>query len=231
MDEIFEFDPVLYSTEENAFLLEHLGEAPTVALRNLPKGINIKAVKPIIERVYGLMELEKHDKTPWVGVEVLKQKVKIWLSQNQKWAADKQRSKRAPRWPSMFSFDGRGRAHLGGPGSDSGRIKTYFGPAGERLPFAVQLIESDEQEWVAPTMGENAADNRLLIDEANHRIECKVKLADGSHCGHVETYKAESRASYRAARARISKHLRKPQAETEAHLEVYTNEFGGNDAG
>ena len=54
MDDIYEFDPVLMSNAENMFLLEHLGEAPTIVQRAIPPGVNRRAVMPIVERVYGL---------------------------------------------------------------------------------------------------------------------------------------------------------------------------------
>lgn len=233
MEELQIFDPVIYSNAENHFLLQHLGVPPVVAMRAVPKDVNPKAVQPIIERVYALEELQRHEGVRWVGVDTLKAKIQTWLEQNAKWASDSKRFRSAPRWPSMFSFDGKGRAHIGGPESDSGRVRTYFGPAGERIPFAVPLVDVYNDGWVPPSASaaSNGADLRYFVDEPGHRIECRVKAADGSICGHVETYKADSRASYRAARARMSKHLRKPGNEIEQHREVYTNEFGGNDAG
>lgn len=234
MSELQTFDPVLYSQAENEFLLQNLGKPPiTVTKQALPAGVNLTAVRPIIERVYELEELQKHEGAKWVGVESLKRKIEVWLNQNAKWAADARRFRSAPRWPSMYSIDGKGRAHLAGPGSDSARVRTYFGLAGERIPFAVDLIDPENDGWVPPSTGAdtNGADTRYFVDEPGHRIECRVKAADGTICGHVETYKADSRSSYRAARARMSKHLRKPGNEAEQHREVYTNEFGGNDAG
>lgn len=227
--ELHRFDPVLLSNSENAFLLEHLGEAPIVATKAIPPGVNAKAVTPIISRVYELEQLKQHDGSDWVGVDALKDKIQIWLKQNEKWKSDSKRSRRAPRWPSLFSFDGRGRAHLAGPGSDSGRVRTYFGAAGERIPFAIELIPDNTMEWTPPTMQEAQGDSRVVVDEQNHRIECRIKVGDGL-CGHTETYKTASRSSYQAARARMSKHLRRSTEEKEAHLEAYTNEYGGNDA-
>jgi hypothetical protein len=80
--------------------------------------------------------------------------------------------------------------------------------------------------WVAPTMAEENTDPLLYVDPDAHRIECKVPV-DGGICGHTEAYKPGSRSSYNAARARISKHLRKATANADAHRELHTNEFGG----
>ena len=221
-----EFDPVVYSDKENEFLLENLGKPAIVALRSpLPSGVNLKAVKPVFDRVRELEELQTHEGVKWVGVDAIKKSIETWLKTNSKWGSDARRNKRAPRWPSLHSFDAKGKAHRAGPGSDSDRIRTYFGPAGERIPFALTLVEDYIPEWVAPGFTEQSMEADLFVDAESHRIECRVPV-DGSICGHTESYKAESRASYNAARARMSKHLRKATKEVETHRTLYTNEFG-----
>lgn len=229
--EIQVFDPVLYSHEENLFLLNHLGEAPIVAMRGMPSTVNAKAVKPILERVFELNQLSEHSDATWVGIEALKEAIKIFFRENTKWANDAKRSRKAPRWPSLFSYDAKGRPHKGGPGSDAGRVRTYFGPAGERIPFAVQLIPDGMGDWQAPGFTEKPLDAGLKEDPVSNRIECLVPIKDpltGANrpCGHTESYRGESRASHAAARARMSKHLRKATENVEGHRELYTNEFG-----
>lgn len=223
---LYEFDPVRFSTAENEWLLDNLGKAAVVAMRDARAGVNPRAVRPVIERVNELMELETHEKQPWVGIERIKQSIQVWLGQNAKWAADAKKSKRAPRWPSLYTFDARGRAHRSAPDSDSGLVKTYFGPAGERIPFAVELIPDHLDTWEPPTAKEQVMDEQLYVDPLSHRLECRVKIGDG-YCGHTESYKEGSRASYNAARARMSKHLRKATESVEAHRELHTNEYGG----
>lgn len=227
MTELQAFDPVLYSDEENEFFLLHLGEAPVVAIRAATeRGVNPRAVRPVLDRVYELNQLEAADGDKWAGIEALKASIRIYQREKAKWAHDKKRSRNAPRFPSLFSYDGKGRPHLGGPGSDSGRVRTYFGPAGERLPFEVSFIPDYTAEWVAPGFTEQSVNSALLkVDPLTNRIECLVPVGE-SVCGHTESYKADSRSSYNAARARMSKHLRKATAETEAHMELHTNEYG-----
>jgi len=239
------FDPAIYSIEENQFLLEHIGEPTVIALKAIPaaeplakpfhkdknpvyypKGINPNAVRPILDKVNELQELAKHDGVQWVGVEKVKEAIKIYLQENAKWEHDYNRTRgKAPRWPSLASYDSKGRPHRGGPGSDSGRIRTYFGPAGERLPFEIQLVSEYVATWAAPGHTEAPADARLFVDAAANRIECRVKVGDGI-CGHTEKYKPEARASYTAARARMSKHLRRATENVEEHRELHTEEFG-----
>lgn len=223
------FNPVLLSDAENRFLRENIGLPTIVALRKLPiTGVSVAAVRPILDRVNELNASFQHDGEPWIGVDKIKSSIDAWLTVNAKWANDAKRSRKAPRWPSRYSYDVNGRAHLGGPGSDSSLIKTYFGPAGERIPFEVDLFPDYRPEWTPPGFTEKplSGPGGLHIDDTSHRIECRVPLPGGKVCGHAETYKADSRASYNAARARMSKHLRKATDSVEEHREVHTNEFG-----
>jgi hypothetical protein len=214
------FDPVLYSRAENNFLLSTLGQPPVVALQSLPPNVNIKAVKPVLDRVFELQQLQEHSNQSWVGVEAVKAKIQTYLEQSAKWAAEKRRGR--PRYPSMFSFDQRGKAHRSGPGSDSGRVRTYFNEKGERIPFAIDLTNATEQVWAPDWIAVAANDEPkagLKVDSDKRRIECLI-------CGHTESFNTESRASFNAARARISRHLRSAKTQPEAHREVHTAEFG-----
>lgn len=238
------FDPVDYSNEENTFLLTHLGEPTVVALSEVkpsyllnptrdkqgnvkdknpvyfPNGVNPAAVRPILDRVIELEELSKHKGEPWVGVEAVKDAIRTYLTANAKWEADSKRG--APRWPSLYTFDGKGQGHLSGPGSDSGKIRTYFDQSGNRKPFRISLLGVTQGTWKPDWVGSVAEASKqaltLVVDSVKNRIECPV-------CAHTESFKAESRASYNAARARMSRHLRNAKDETSLHRELHTNEF------
>jgi hypothetical protein len=225
MSEIHTFDPVLFSKAENEFLLENLGEPTVVALRKVTFPVNPRAVKPILDRVNELQDLEKHEGISWGGIEPLKEKIRAYIREDAKWALDHKRNKKAPRYPSLSSYDSRGRAHRGGPGSDSARVRTYFGPAGERIPFEIQLVPDNIAPWVAPGFTEAPMSALLYEDPKTNRIECRVKVGEGI-CGHTESYKPESRSSHTAARARMSKHLRKAIENVDDHRELHTSEFG-----
>lgn len=218
LESLTEFDPVLFSHEECAWLLDNIDKPPVVALRDRREGVNPNAVKPLLERLQELEDLRKHENIAWAGFEPLKDAIRTYLNEDAKWLNDKKRSKRAPRFPSLYSFDGKGRAHLGGPGSDAGRVRTYFKPDGSRVPFAVPLIPDYRPDWQAPGHTEQPTAG-LVIDDDKQRIEC--------FCGHTESFKSGSRSSKAAARARISKHLRKATEEVDRHREIHTNEFGG----
>ena len=239
------FNPVQFSNAECEFLLAHLGEPSVKALRDIkgiksptahpkdknpiiyPDGVIPASVKPVLDGVYELLMLEREDNLKWVGVEAVKTAIRTWLNQSAKWKRDFERYKNAPRWPSLFAFDSKGRPMRGGPGSDSGQVRTYFGPAGERIPFEIDLLMDYVAEWAAPQAGEETqVAVGLKVDPNMCRIECLVTDPSGKVCGHTESYKDGNRSSYNAARARMSKHLRRATDEVDAHRALHANEFG-----
>lgn len=225
-----EFDPTKLSLDECRFVLDHVGEPPVVAL-NAPRAeqVTLAAVKPVIEGVYELLELEKHDGIQWAGVEAVKDATRTYIEQSEKWAKQWEKNKhlppsaRPPRFPTMYSWDARGRWHWRGIDSDSEFVKTYFDAEGKRIPFKISLIAQEPvflPEWLrattAPTV--DTKTNWKLVENVKlNRLECP--------CGHTESFRGESRASYSAARARMSKHLRKATVEVENHRELHTNEY------
>lgn len=229
------FDPVKLSIEENKFLLTHLGEPWITAAKDIrparlpnpnpkdknpifyPDGVNPAAVKPIIDRVYELNELTRHQGEQWVGVEALKDRISTYLTQAERWANDRRRGR--PRFPSMSSFDERARPHLGAPGSDSGTVKTYFDQEGNRVPFAIELVPTDLTDYSPEWVQTDKPQSGLKVNAELHRIEC--------FCGHVEKFNPESRASFNVARGRISKHLKSATEQVDSHRELHTLEFGG----
>lgn len=211
------FDPVEYSLQENEFLLQHLGKPPVVVMREtFPQGVNKYAVKPVVDRVYELLELEKHAGAEWAGVDKVKQSIQTYLAQAAKWSNDTRRGRQ--RFPSMHTYDQKGRPHRAGPGSDSGRVRSYFNDQGERVRFEIELIPTGGEDWVAPIKAD-LPQNGIRVDTTNKRIECSV-------CAHTESFNPESRGSYNMARARMSKHLRTTLEEVDLHREIHTMEFG-----
>lgn len=211
-------DPVRYSIEEVKFLLENVGTPPVVAFnRQMPEGVNPRAVRPLMQEVYDRMQLQDAQKVEWVGVEKVKSALKAFLDADALWEADWKRSKgRIPRWPTMYSKDGKGKYHMGGPGADSDRPRTWIDAQGNRHRFEINL---DGQDEFYPEDVIKSAPKELIIDEAKSRVECPI-------CHHTETYKQTSRASFNAARARMSRHLKQSKDETSLHRELHTNEFG-----
>lgn len=233
------FDPVKLSIEENKFLLRHLGEPWTIAARDIhpvplvaphrkdrnpvhyPDGVTPAAVRPVIDRVYELQELQKNHDESWVGIDAVKAACQTYIDQSLQWEKDKRRG--APRFPSMHSFDSKGRPFKGGPGSDTGQVQTYLTSTGERKPLAIELIPTDSDRWSAPWVKSSEAgtgdlSDGLTVNEDNGTVEC--------FCGHNEKFKKDVRSSYNSARARMSKHLRSAKEEVFRHREVHTANFG-----
>lgn len=224
---INEIEPARLSEEEHEFLLAHVGEPPIVAFKgsNLNPG-QIAAVKPIIESVHELITLEQHDGAKWCGVEAVKEGIRVYLRETRKCLEQAQRLRnKAQRVmaqsPSMYTIDGKGKFHWAGPGSDSDFPRTYFTKDGKRKVFKIELFPSFAEDYV-PYWVEGAVKEvpkELIEDPEKNRIECAI-------CAHTESYRSESASSYNAAKARMSKHLKKPKSEPEMHQEYHTNVFG-----
>lgn len=220
------YDPAMYSNAENAFIIQSVGLPPRVAERDLPKDVNPKAVMPFLERCYELAQLKEHRGEVWAGPEAIKRAGQVWLEETAKWERDAKRGR--PRWPTMFAYDSRGRAFRSGTGSDNYKVKTYFDPNGNRIPFALELIPTDRPDWAVgwSDSGQLPAGqtidrsrDKIVTDTDNKRIECLI-------CGHTVAFNPDSRNSYFSARARMSKHLRGATTDVERHREVHMAEFG-----
>ena len=213
------FDPVKYSREENQFLLENVGKAPIVALNGLSKeGVNPRAVRPVLQEVYDREQLREQSGVSWAGIEAIKEKINDFVTLDTKWEQDWVNSRgRIPRFPTMYVKDGKGKYHWGGPGSDSDQPKHYT-KDGEVKAFELDLNYGEDTD-AGDSLSTVSSTLSLLHDEGKHRLECPI-------CNHTESYKGESRSSFNAARARMSKHLSRAAEEQSLHRELYTIEFG-----
>ena len=236
------FDPVKLSLPENEFVLRHMGEPWVIASRDIhpvplvsphrkdknpvhyPDGVVPAAVQPVIEKIYELEELDRHEGKKWVGKETIRKAITAYLEQSRLWEENKKR-RGSVRFPSMYTFTTKGRAQWSAPGSDSGQVKTYFAKDGSRVPFAVPFVpdgvEAWEPEWLAKVAAADqpAPTDGLKVDEVNNRVECLV-------CGNTQSFNPNSRASFNAARARMSKHLRTAITDVDRHREVHALEYG-----
>lgn len=215
------FDPVLLSLEENAFLLEHLGKPPKVVQRvTMPPGVNPLAVLPIIEEVYGLEEIAKHDKQDWTGIARLKTQIQLYLDQREGWKAMKARAgKEFPTFPTMAEWDGRGKPHMGAVGSDSHRVRTYFDADGKRQPFAVSLHDTGVGAFVPPWVKSDTQFTELVVDEQKASLRCPI-------CDHSEIWQLESQSSKNLASGRMAKHLNSAKVQPNQHKALHTAVYG-----
>lgn len=213
------FDPVLLSLEENAFLVEHAGKAPAVVKRlPVPPGVNPKAVIPVIEELYALGEVEKADGATWAGIEAVKDRCRTYLAEKAKWAAMKARGgERFPAHPSMATWDSRGNPHMGGVGSDAGRIRTYFDEAGQRQPFAVSL-QGEAPTFDVPWLPKAKTYSEISVDDERGVLTCPI-------CGHAETYSPDSQSQRGLANTRMAKHLLGAKKEIEAHKQLHVKVY------
>ena len=219
------FDPPTFSNEELVWLLDHLGDPPVVAFRQpLPPQVNSKAVRPVIERVYELVEVEKHEGEKWLGIEAIKSAIKTYQIKYAEWASAHRRSPRGvPRFPTLFRKDTARRMFRGGIGSDAGQVRSYEDGNGNRQYFAVALnTPADEVSTLGdrpevPTLPETAA-RKLVHNDDFGVVTCPV-------CKHTQNYDPDSASGRNIARARMATHLKTAMNEPDWHRAVYTEEF------
>tara|TARA_R100000306_G_C4355415_1_gene132450 strand:- start:260 stop:904 length:645 start_codon:yes stop_codon:yes gene_type:complete len=195
------FDPVRYSLEENKFFLQHLGESPVVALQDtLPKGVNPVTVREVLGALYELDELQKHRGNTWVGQEAISTSINTYLTEWQKWKELSDRG--APRFPTMHAWDGKGRPHRGGVGSDASQVTTYLMKNGERGTLAVPLQHGTAEAFVADwVQTEDPLPDALVHDAEKGFLQCPLDSWSTN-------YNPESRQAYNMARARMSRHCK-----------------------
>jgi len=195
------FDPVKYSIAENKFFLTHMGESPVVALHDsVPKGVNPVTVQEVLGAIYELEELQKHRGSPWVGQAAIVSTIKTYLTEWNKWGEMSKRG--APRFPTMHAWDGKGRPHRGGIGSDSHQVTTWIDSHGKRHPFRVPLQQTTPQDFKADWVQEDAPlPDELVHDPAKGFLQCPVD-------GWSTNYNPESRSAYNVARARVARHCK-----------------------
>ena len=207
------FDPVKYSLEENNFFLTHLGESPVVALGDeLPAHVSPAVVQEVLGEVYSREEIKQHRGTAWIGIEAVVQAAKTYLDETEKWRLLSSK-KGAPRFPSLYAWDGRGRPHRGGIGSDSAQVTTYLLEDGKRQRFAVEL-DGDEITAFTPTWikKEEPLPEDCTVNMEQGIITCPVD-------GWSTNFNAESRSAFNLARARVARHCRHSK-------DVRVQEFG-----
>jgi hypothetical protein len=218
MKNIERFEPAFYSIEENQFLLEHIGESPAVALsRGTPTGVNPKAVRPILEKVYELEELRTKRDQEWAGLDALRDSLTIYLAQIKQWEDDKRRG--APYPPTMYQWDSRGRARFAGVGSDAGYVSTYFDENGNRHKLGVDLVQNDLRErympeWARRKAAAHRTPQELIIDEKLGHITCPV-------CSFVVNYDPNEPAKLNIAKAQMGKHMLKDTRTPDDHKAAY----------
>jgi hypothetical protein len=211
-----QFDPVFLSIPENHFVREHVGKPPAVIARiALPADVNPNAVMPVFEAVYQLEEVRTHDRVEWGGVESIKASIDAYLSHHAESQALKARGgPEFPRWPSMATWDSKGRFVIGGVGSDSHQVRTTFDANGERVRLAVPLhpsgVVSVKPRWIKSEQTYDA----LVIDETKGFLQCPI-------CGHAENYQPDTPSAKNLAHGRMTKHLTGAKDKADAHRELY----------
>jgi len=216
------FDPANFSLEENQFLIDHLGEPLEAATaKGVPPGVGAGGLKAL-DIVYRFGRRCDQSGDPFVGFEALKEVCRVFLREHAV-MSEQARQGVAPKFPSRYEWDTFGKGHLGGVGSDAGRMRSYFDEQGNRHYFAVKLLTNTERplpQWLAQKQTKKAAEHRELVDDQEHGVvTCPI-------CKYSQNYEPGSRSKRAMARTRMGKHLKTAKREPDLHRQLYTYVFG-----
>lgn len=224
------FEPAFFSNQELSFLMEHL-EKPSIAAlhRDVPKGVNPTAIKSLLDRLYSLAELEKHEGVRWAGYEAVRGSIVRFMEWTERCRNIHKRG--GPRFAGQFAWDSTGQPHKYAVGADSAEaVRTEILADGSRQAFAVTLTDAVAEQagylelmpWVDSREGAvKQFKDKLVVDDSRKRgtITCPI-------CGEVETFDTKVRSSFNVARARMAKHLKQATVEVARHRMLYTTTAG-----
>lgn len=241
------FEGSAYSNEELKFLIQHLGEAPIVALgedADVPDHVNEAAVEPILRRVHELnlyqdsLNTKYGPDTPlvWCGIPALKkvcQETLVWREQVQEL---KKRTKGAPSKlraaagaPSLYFWDpDTDVPYLGGTGADAERTLHALGDNGARNPLYVELRKTGLGAIQSLAGVARFIKSKTPQEEQSRLTEVTPQelLFAGNEnyasvacpiCGHAEEYETKKESTKQAAMRRMTVHLRTAKINKDQH--------------
>ena len=95
----------------------------------------------------------------------------------------------------MHAWDGKGRPHRGGIGSDSNQVTTWLDEDGKRHPFKLRLHDQ-AADAIMPWTKE-----AYIHDEDKGVIQCPID-------GWSTNYNPDSRSAFNVAHARMARHCK-----------------------
>jgi len=225
-----------YSSEECAFLLEHLGEPSVVAMPpddELPIGVNEDAVGPLLDRTYQLEQYQQamrdrtgtEDLTVWCGFD----KLRDVLSETLDWRAQVQELKRRTRGssseiqraanaPSLHMWDPTTDIpYLGGIGADADIVQTGLNERGERVELFTELKNTGPGTLKSLAGVARFVRSRTRAEQTAKQLDIPEDLLydEGEHyasvacpiCKKSEPYEVSKATTKRKAVTAIMRHL------------------------
>ncbi len=216
------FDPAILSLEDNQFLIDHLGEPLEVATaKGVPLNVTPAAGLRVLDELYRYGRRCEQSGEPFVGFEALKEACRTFLREHAAMSLNARRHL-TPMFPSRYEWDTMGQPHLGGVGSDSHRMRSYFDDHGVRHYFAVRLLTTQAQKpaWLEAKSTKTAPEYAALDEDTEHGVfSCPI-------CRFAQNYEPGSRSKRALARTRMGKHLKSARREPDQHRQLYTRVFG-----
>lgn len=225
------FDPGPYNNAELQALLDlDLGKSPLVLAEELAKyPADLRfSIEPALQRFFDLQQLKDHKDQEWCGADIIRSSCELMIEYRKQYQANKLRTG-VGFHPSLHTSDSRGNQRYGGIGSDSGRVRTYKGADGERIPFAVNLLTGDTEsfQWAFQAPAVEGALGNLSEHKPSVSIEF-IRRERGENgiiecpiCGHAETFSLDSAGSEHDALHAMGRHCQTARDEVEAHMLLF----------
>lgn len=225
------FEPAQYSLQDLRFLLEHVGQAPAVAMRKpdaTEPGVHPQSVRRLLTDVYNLEQIRaaEGDGFKWAGVESLADSIARFLAWHDRSVEIRRRKIRDAAGalithPSQYGWDEDGKAFKGAVDADAlDMVRTEITNDGSRQPFGVNLLESSEE--VAPHISEIApwikdGPRGVISDDVTRTVEKKLVTFTCSICKFNQQAPSADRGKQNMAMARMRKHMKDAKTDTNRH--------------
>jgi hypothetical protein len=227
------FEPAVLSMPELTFLLDHLTEAPHVALhKGTPPGVNPVEIRRHLTQLQELDQLQQAHGVAWAGFEAVKDSILRYLAWSERTEEIYRRtggdvSRSSIRHASLFAWDEHGNAYKAGIDADAGEmVRTEILDDGTRKPFGVNLLEPEghvipQLDEVAPWVRKSRSEIAKVVDTISDTQKGRHGSLTCSICGKAEAYDVKSRQTFTMARTRMSKHLKGAKTDVARHRLLY----------
>ena len=232
----YTFEPATHSQGELLFLLDHLTEAPHVALyKGTPPGVNPTQIQKTLTVLQELKQLEDAQRVPWAGFEAVRDSIERYIAWHERTREIQRLTSHNPNGTiahaSQWTWDSSGGAFKYGVGADSAEmVRTEILEDGSRRAFTVKLLLeggaphidlSSAAPWISKTAKVLQHDKLVVKAEKGSptgTITCPV-------CERAEQYETKSKQAERMARSRMARHLKTAKFEVARHRNLYRTYF------
>lgn len=228
------FEPTEYAVPELHWLLLHLEDRPVVVEQatDLPSDVVKPQVLKLVKECRDLQDLFETKNIPWAGYDAVRESIERTLSWYVTCAELKRRG--GPKHPSQKTWDGPRYAHQGVGADSADKVRSEILPSGSRRRLGLNLASPDgaavgpDLVGAAPWLEGQVVGEADLVRSTPSELVEKTNEKSGTGvlecplCGFAENYSLAKTNSKRAAKARMSRHLKNTRTDKDRHMILYS---------